>query len=63
MKKEKKKETISGDIRRIRKILKVCDPKNRTVMCDYVSLLKLFEAIETKARAMENEIEEFKKKL
>lgn len=53
----KKVETISGDIRRIRKILKVCDPVEKTVMCDYVSLLKLFEAIESKAKAMEIEYE------
>lgn len=63
MKEEKKKETISGDIRRIRKILRVCDPKNKTVMCDYVSLLKLFDAIETKSKAMEKKIEELEEKL
>lgn len=57
---EKKRETISGDIRRIRKILKICDAKEGTVKCDYVSLLKLFEAIETKSKAMERELDELK---
>lgn len=45
------KETIAGDIRRIRKILKPY--KNGQVIVDYGKLLILFDKIETKAKILE----------
>lgn len=56
-------ETIAGDIRRIRKLLRPVDGKGIEVKCNYGELLTLFDAIETKAKAMRDENAKLKAEL
>lgn len=55
-------ETIAGDIRRIRNLLRPVDGKGIEVKCNYGELMTLFDAIETKAKFLQKAYDDQKEK-